>query len=111
MFFVVDGSWEEKKFQLGSVCSLRMVKQLFFFPGAMWPHFQRHRFDHHSGEWRRVFFDLLELAVLVDDRFEIGVLLGEFLETRGISDEPREWRVPRSFPGSGRLADRVFQKA
>jgi len=35
----------------------------------------------------RVFFDLLELAVLVDDRFEIGVLLGEFLETRGISDD------------------------
>ena len=34
-----------------------------------------------------IFVDLLVLAMLADDFFELGMLLGEFLETRGIADD------------------------
>jgi len=58
-----------------------------------------------------VLFNLLELAVLVDDGFEISVLLGKFLETRSIRDNFGSGRAPGSFPDSGRRADRVFSES
>jgi len=69
----------EKKFQLALGLFFADGKELFFFLGHV-AQFQRHRIRPPSGECGEVFFDLLELAMLVDDRFEIGVLLGEFLK-------------------------------
>jgi len=68
---------EERSFSSRSVCSLRMVRSFFFFLGHV-AHFSVIGIDHHLVSGGEIFFDLLELAVLVDDRFEIGVLLGEF---------------------------------
>jgi len=85
--FVVDRIvGEEKKFQLALGLFFADGKELFFFLGHV-AHFSVTGLDHHLASGGEVFFHLLELAVLVDDRFEIGVLLGEFLETRGISDD------------------------
>ena len=44
-------------------------------------------FDDHLVGASKILFDLLELAVLGDNCFEFGVLLGELLETRGIADD------------------------
>jgi len=69
---------EEKKFQLALGLFFADGEELFLFLGHV-AHFGVIGLDKPSGEWRRgLFFDLLELAMLVDDRFEIGVLLGEF---------------------------------
>jgi hypothetical protein len=59
------------------------------------------RFDDHLVGSGEVFFELLELAVFVDDFLEIGVLLGEFLETGGVADDLRR----REFLGHFLIAD------
>src|SRR5258708_34435746 len=81
--FVVDGIvGEEKKFQLALRLFFADGKQLFFFLGHV-AHFSVIGFDHHLVSGGAGFFGLLGLAMLVDDRFDIRVLLGAFLETRG----------------------------
>src|SRR5215471_7850196 len=50
-------------------------------------HFGLFGFDDHLTGAGEVLFKLLELAVLADDFFELGVLLGELLEARGVADD------------------------
>ena len=66
--------------------------------------------DDHLARAGEVLFDLLELAVLVDDLFEFGVLFGELLEARGIGDDFGGGQVPGSSAGSGCRAGRVFRR-
>ena len=69
-----------------STCSLRASELFFLFLGHV-AHVGVFGFDDHLVRAGEIFFDLLELAVLVDDFFEFGVLLGELLEARGIGDD------------------------
>jgi hypothetical protein len=85
--FVVDGIMgKEEKFQLALGLFFADGEKLFFFLGHV-AHFGVFGFDDHLMGAGEVLFNLLELAVFVDDGFEIGVLLGEFLEARGIGDD------------------------
>ncbi len=59
---------------------------LFFFVGELL-HFGIVCFEKHLVGAGEIFFDLLVLAVLGNDFRELGVLLGDLLETRRIGDK------------------------
>ena len=83
VFLVVRILWKEKQFQFALDRFLARGELLFFFVSQLL-HFRVVGFNDHLMRSRQVLFDLLVFAVLGDDFFELGVLLGELLEARRI---------------------------
>ena len=60
-------------------------------------HFRVFVFQDHLVRAGQIFFDLLEFAMLVDDFRELRMLLGKFLEARGIGDSFGRRKLLRHF--------------
>src|SRR5260370_356012 len=68
------------------------------------------RFDEHLARAGEIFFNLLELAVLLDDFFELGVLLGDFLIARGIGSDFGGRELLRQLVVAGAKLIQFFRK-
>jgi hypothetical protein len=86
VFFVVGIFGDEKKLQFALNLFLTRGELPFFFLRHV-AHLGVFGFHDHLTSTREVFFDLLELPVLIDDFLEVGVLFGKLLEASGIRDD------------------------
>ncbi len=66
--------------------------------------------DHlvRAGE---IFFDLLELAMFLDDFIQFGVLLGDFLELRRVGDQLGGGELASEFVVAGAELVQFFGKS
>ncbi len=90
----IFGKQEQLQFALDDFLARR---ELFFLFVRELLHFCLIGFDGHLVRAGEIFFNLLVLAVLRDDPFELGVLLGDLLEACGIRDDFRRRKLLRQF--------------
>ena len=96
VFVVVGVFGDEEKLQFAFDLFLASGELALFFLGHV-AHIGVFGFDDHLAGAGEIFFDLLEFAVFPDDFLEVGVLLGELLEARGVVDDFRRGELLRHF--------------
>ena len=92
--FVVGIFREEQEFQFALDHFLARGEFLFFLLRHLL-HLGVFRLEKHLVGAGQIFFNVFEFAVLGDDLAELGLLLGNLLETRGVRDDLRRGEFVR----------------
>ncbi len=91
------GSFGKKKQLQFALDDFLAHDELFFFVDRHLLHLSVFIFYDHLVRAGEILFNLLELAVFGDDFFELRVLLGDLLETRGVRRDFRRRKLLRQF--------------
>ena len=108
LFSSLGSLGSSSSFSSRSTISLRATS-CFSSSCASLLHFGIFGFADHLVRAGQIFFDLLELAMLLDDLFELGVLLGDFLKIAKSRRPARPSRAAGSVRRSARPADLIFR--